>query len=253
MEAMSSGLASLYKILKDETRMKTILLLSEKEAMSYTELMDELGIVSTGMLNYHLKILGELLTKTEDGKYTLTEKIMVAARLLREFPEKSKSQIEAELPRALYVGASISSAAYITIVLALYSLTYMDFAAMITNIFAAVSAVILLFIFGRARKKRAEWSPRKQRLGAQLSIMFAGAWAGAVVGFFGGGLMLIGIISLLRSTGLMTHFTPSQREFNDLAFWVLTPILGAILGGFVGYLIFKRSRFFKAGYYDNHV
>jgi hypothetical protein len=54
---MSSGLASLHKILKDETRSKAILLLNEKEAMSYTDLMDELGIVSTGLLNYHLNLI----------------------------------------------------------------------------------------------------------------------------------------------------------------------------------------------------
>jgi predicted ArsR family transcriptional regulator len=60
MENMSSGLAYLHKILKDETRSKAILLLTKKGAMSYTELMDELGIVSTGLLNYHLKVLGDL-------------------------------------------------------------------------------------------------------------------------------------------------------------------------------------------------
>ena len=65
---MNSGLASLHKILKDETRSKAILLLNEKGAMSYTDLMDELGIVSTGLINYHLKVLGDLVQKNDAGQ-----------------------------------------------------------------------------------------------------------------------------------------------------------------------------------------
>lgn len=64
---MSSGIASLHKILKDKTRRKVILLLNEKGSLSYTDLMDELEIVSTGLLNYHLKVLCDLIAKNEEG------------------------------------------------------------------------------------------------------------------------------------------------------------------------------------------
>jgi predicted transcriptional regulator len=84
---MNSGLASVHKILKDETRRKIVLLLNEKGSLSYTDLMDALEIVSTGTLNYHLKILGGLLTKNDNGQYMLTEKGKLASRLLLEFPE----------------------------------------------------------------------------------------------------------------------------------------------------------------------
>lgn len=61
---MSSGLESLHKVLKDEKRRKIITLLNEKEA-SYTELMNMLEIISsTGKLNYHLKVLNELIINT---------------------------------------------------------------------------------------------------------------------------------------------------------------------------------------------
>jgi DNA-binding transcriptional ArsR family regulator len=237
---MSSGIASLHKILKDETRSQILLLLSEKGGLSYTDLMDTLGIVSTGTLNYHLKVLGDLVAKNESGQYTLTERGKVASRLLLEFPEKSQSQIEAELPRALFVGASLLSALYAAIVFRLYFLGHMDFAGTVTSVFWAVAAVILLFVFSKARRKRAEWSPRRQMLAAKLSVVFAGACAGTWVGFFGGGLLLRGLITL----------TPRLNPFVDLAFWVLNPIFGAILGGVVGYLIYKRSKISKAAYYD---
>ena len=54
--------------------------------------MDTLGIVSTGTLNYHLKVLGDLLAKNEQEQYTLTERGKLAAKLLTEFPEESNSQ-----------------------------------------------------------------------------------------------------------------------------------------------------------------
>ena len=62
---MSSGIESLHKILKDETRTKIVLLLHEKGSLSYTELMETLGFVTTGLFNYHLKVLGDLLAKNE--------------------------------------------------------------------------------------------------------------------------------------------------------------------------------------------
>src|SRR5208337_5291446 len=90
---MSSGIASLHKILKDETRRNIILLINEKGALSYTYLMETLGFATTGLLNYHLKMMGDLLTKDEDGQYMLTEKGKLASRLLLEFPEESTQRL----------------------------------------------------------------------------------------------------------------------------------------------------------------
>jgi predicted transcriptional regulator len=84
---MNNGLASLHKILKDETRRKIILLLNEKGSLNYTDLMNTLEIDNTGRMNYHLKILSDLITKRDNGQYALTEKGKLASRLLLEFPE----------------------------------------------------------------------------------------------------------------------------------------------------------------------
>ena len=96
---MSSGIASLHKVLKDETRRRIILLLQEKGSLSYVDLMKALGITNTGKMNYHLKVLGDLLSKKEDGQYALTEKGTVASRLLLEFPEITTRQMELNLER----------------------------------------------------------------------------------------------------------------------------------------------------------
>ena len=90
---MNSGLVSLHKILKDETRRKIVLLLSEKGSLTYTELIKALEIDNTGRMNYHLKILDDLVLKRDDGRYALTEKGELASRLLLEFPEENRQKL----------------------------------------------------------------------------------------------------------------------------------------------------------------
>lgn len=84
--SMSNRLASLYKILKDEKRQKIIVLLNEKGSVGYTELLDASETGSTGLLNYHLKVLGDLITKNEKGEYLLTDKGKLASSVLLNFP-----------------------------------------------------------------------------------------------------------------------------------------------------------------------
>lgn len=112
---MGSGIASLHKVLKDETRRKIILLLQEKGSLSYVDLMKALVITNTGKMNYHLKVLGDLLSKKEDGQYALTEKGTLASRLLLEFPEATPRQmgLNPERPQVFWGGIIICGFAII--------------------------------------------------------------------------------------------------------------------------------------------
>lgn len=76
---------SLSEVLKNPTRRKIILYLSDKESISYVDLMNSVKITNTGKFNYHLKILGDLLEKDENGKYTLSEKGRLAVQFLQKF------------------------------------------------------------------------------------------------------------------------------------------------------------------------
>jgi predicted transcriptional regulator len=105
---MNSGFATLHKILKDETRRKIILLLNEKGSSSYTDLMKTLEISNTGRMNYHLRILGNLLSKREDGQYVLTEKGILASKLLLEFPENAQSQMNIKWSKRFWIAAACS-------------------------------------------------------------------------------------------------------------------------------------------------
>jgi hypothetical protein len=87
-----SGLASLHKILKDETRQEIITLLNEKGCLSYSDLKEDSEVLSTGLLNYHLKVLGDLLEKNENSQYMLNERGRLAYRLLTEFSNEKSSE-----------------------------------------------------------------------------------------------------------------------------------------------------------------
>lgn len=161
---MSSGIAALHNILRDETRRKIILLLNEKGYLSYTDLMDTLGIVSTGLLNYHLKVLGDLLSKNEEGQYTLTEKGKLASRLLQEFPEQDNQlQLKRKWWKRFWIVAVLLQSAGLTLILALYFLGYLDFAMMVQGFFGFISGMIFIYFFYRMiRPKNQRQSQKNQ-------------------------------------------------------------------------------------------
>ncbi len=85
---MSLDFESLSDVLKHPIRRKIILALYDSNRLSYVDLMNIVKVVSTGKFNYHLKILGDLIEKDQNGKYSLTEKGKMAAQLLQKFPER---------------------------------------------------------------------------------------------------------------------------------------------------------------------
>lgn len=80
--------STLHKVLRDETRKKIILTLQTYGPITYTDLMNRLEITNTGRLNYHLKMLNDLVAKIDQGAYMLTERGKAAAELLEKFPSQ---------------------------------------------------------------------------------------------------------------------------------------------------------------------
>ena len=147
---MTSSIASLHKILKDETRRQIVLLLTEKGVLSYTDLLGTLGIGSTGTLNYHLKILGDLISKSEDGLYSLTDRGKLASRLLTEYSEKDAVlQTKKTWWRRFWVVAIILQTLALVVVLVLYFLRVADIARLITGFTGFAFGMIFLYFFYR--------------------------------------------------------------------------------------------------------
>jgi hypothetical protein len=113
---LSVDLPHLHGILKDKTRARVLELLEQREQLSYVELQTLLGIAHTGKLNYHLKILGDLISKDEQsGLYSLSEKGRVAVALLGKFQTMAESNgavaLKMKLKLALGLGVAGSMAA----------------------------------------------------------------------------------------------------------------------------------------------
>jgi hypothetical protein len=235
---MSNGIASLHKILKDETRQRILFTLNERGNQTYTDLMNSQGITSTGKMNYHIKMLNGLVSKNQDGLYSLTEKGKLALRLLDEFREtKSQAQLDAPFPRGYIIVVALFSVVALSVNFGLYLSGLILFNDFVVYLASTVLAIVFLVLAERARVKRSMWTPQKQMLGAKLSFMFAGAWAGAVICFFGGGLLL-GAVGLLA------------RVSSFDAFIIYSNVFGAVMGGAVGYFIYKLSRYSKMHYYN---
>ncbi len=147
---MSSGIASLHNVLKDKTRRQIVLLLNEKGSLSYTDLMGTLGLLSTGTLNYHLKILGDLLAKDVNEQYTLTERGKLASRLLMEFAEKDDVlQTKKKWWRRFWVVMILLQVASLIVVLTLYYLKLADSGRLITGFTSFLLGMIFIYFFYR--------------------------------------------------------------------------------------------------------
>jgi hypothetical protein len=83
---MSVDISNLHGVLKDRSRRKILTSLKVNGSLSYSELLNLLETPHTGKLNYHLKILGDLIQKDDQlSKYKLTEKGELAVQLLSGF------------------------------------------------------------------------------------------------------------------------------------------------------------------------
>lgn len=218
---MSQGIESLHKILKDETRRKTITLLNQKP-QSYTELMENLDIISTGTLNYHLKVLGELLTKNQEGQYTLTDKGRLAYKVLTEFPS-SQPQITDRriLKMMLFFGIA-------SVVLAIVNGYVMNLPIERTTI--VVLAVALTFGF-------AYYIRAKPSLTGNRVFFIA-------IGFFCIGFLFWALVTLLiLHSGLRWAIMDATGDLGNNLTALGTLIICWILGGFIGDWIGKKRKY----------
>jgi DNA-binding transcriptional ArsR family regulator len=230
---MSSGIASLHKILKDETRRKILLLLSEKGALSYTDLMEAMGFATTGLLNYHLKVLSDLLSKNENGQYTLTEKGKLASRLLLEFPEENRKQLgmKPKWWRKFWIAQTIIGTALLVISLVLYFLGYADANRLYQSIISIISAIGIAYMITHILR---DVLSEKARLRLNRAMyVFLGIF---IIGFF----LWIALMTFLRASGIDMLI---GNTFGSAPSAILSFILCYVIGAFIGNWLGKRRNY----------
>jgi DNA-binding transcriptional ArsR family regulator len=84
----------IFAALKHPVRRRILRMLSDEER-TYTQMLTELDL-DTGHLNYYLESLGELLAKTDDGKYRLSEFGRAALDLMDGVEEPKEGMRETE-------------------------------------------------------------------------------------------------------------------------------------------------------------
>jgi len=232
---MSSGLASLHKILKDETRRKIILLLNEKGDLSYTNLMKALEIDNTGRMNYHLKVLNDLVLKREDGQYVLTEKGKLASRLLLEFPEQNRQELRMKPKwwRRFWIEAAITSIILLAILLAAYFLGYIDLTGLYQGILTIIGGVGVAYM--SVHVTRDVLSKRARLLFNKIGYIVVGAFLGSLISFFGS-ILLILLVRFLGGPDL-AHLEGGGE------LWILATVVLIIVGGIAGYRFGKKRGF----------
>lgn len=82
----------IYSTLKHPLRRKILRLLKEEE-LTYTQILNKLDL-DTGHLNYYLESLGELVAKTSEGKYRLSDYDVAAVKLMEGVEEPDSDQTE---------------------------------------------------------------------------------------------------------------------------------------------------------------
>lgn len=232
---MSSGLASLHKVLKDGNRRKIIVLLNEKGSLGYTDLMKAVGIDNTGRFNYHLRILNGLIVKRADGLYALTEKGLLALRLMAEFPEDADQIRMKTLKQTIWIGLALQ-VIYVVTIVTLYFLGVVD-TVWLTRCFS----LLIVFVIGNYliyRTQRTRANPNSSQDRTSMKIVYTAGRAGLGLGTaFFGVLILTRIISELSGIPYLQMVTSSEW------FFFFSLIVAPTIGGLIGYWLGEKKNF----------
>ena len=228
---MNSGLSSLYKILKDENRQNIITILNQRGSASYTELLGASETGSTGLLNYHLKALGDLITKRETGQYMLTEKGKVALSVLLNFPAEANITQKRKAQKIYWSLLALGQVVILASIAVLYSLGYVDVERLIESSISFVFGLFLSY-FGYKMMVNPP-APGSDRMKKRMRIAYplGGAWLGFALSFF-----VVGIF-------LVTFARPLLRYFWTADYFVFMVLVAPVLGGIWGYWVGKRNGF----------
>ncbi|XHH10035.1 MAG: winged helix-turn-helix domain-containing protein [Candidatus Bathyarchaeia archaeon] len=238
---MSTAIAGLHKILKDETRRKIILQLNDKGAQSYTELLEATGAGSTGRLNYHLKILSDLLTKNEAGQYTLSEKGKVAVKLIAEFPEDSNQAAKFRNQKLLLAIAAFGNFLYLAIILAFYAAGQLELYRLATGVSASAVGMVFLVIIYRVQKSASLPGADEEAVHMRLGYVCGGVGLFLLVGFFG-----VGVVFRVVSDFLGWRFTMGNPLYETLwnpVYMLFSMLILPAFGGILFYYLGKSKKF----------
>jgi DNA-binding HxlR family transcriptional regulator len=228
---MVSEFTAFSKVLRDSTNQKILMLIKENNGLSCADLLEKSEVISEGMLNYHLKVLDELLNKNEENQYVLTEKGQIALKLLEEFPKHKNLRKNS---KQFWLALGLGYVIFLSVILVLYSQEYIDprsFRKMFGTLTGVLGLLPLLYYITDV-DLTSERSKEKHITAIKL---FFTIWGG-IVG------ILMGMIGLALTTGIAIYVGElgSIQIINNQAFDYVYFGSAVVIGCLTGYFVGKK-------------
>ena len=171
-------LTQIFKLLKHPLR-RAILKQLSKSPRAYSQILKNLNIQESSILNYHLREMDDLMIKKDvNGKYELNEVGRICLQLVLKVKEKedihrfNKLQlVVAYLKSAIFCIQITFSVLVIILVLELYLLNIIDFSSILV-IFAsgAVFSIGLFIINEKSESTEINKLEKKEKLGTYSTL-----------------------------------------------------------------------------------
>lgn len=230
---MNSGLSSLYKIIKDENRQNIITLLNQKGSASYTELLEASETGSTGLLNYHIKVLGDLITKNENGQYLLSEKGKVALSVLLNFPAEADMVRKRRAQKIYWSLLAVGQVVFLASFVVLHFLGLVDSIQLIEAAMSFPFGVLMSYFGYKMMVNPPPLGSDRMKKRMRIAYPLGGAWLGFALAFF-----MVGLLLAMFARPLLRYFWTDE-------YFVFTVVVAPVLGGVWGYWVGKRNGFNK--------
>jgi hypothetical protein len=216
---MSIELEALHKFLKNESNRDMLLLLNEKGALTYDELLDFL-CMGTHMLDYRLTVLNDFLERLPNGKYVLSEKGKIAFKMLNELPES------VGVSRRWKIGYGITVAFLIVNVFVGWYINAFRPSTVIVGLSSVIFGAVFLYYF--------KVKPIKS---ASFLFIYVGAIVLGPVLWF----IIWGFTRAIKLQLKWYQTTGSDTSFN--LFLAISLVVCCIVGGLVGEWVGKKRQY----------
>jgi len=198
--------------------------------LSYVDLMRGAEVTSTDKMNYYLKILSDIITKTAEGNYILTEKGKLVSRVLLEFPCENIQQrgMKPAWWRRFWIGTAIMALTISTIWATAFFLGYVDLRELYRGLFAILAATGIAYMLQHISR---DVLSKKARLTmSRIAFLLFGTF---IVGFFLWIALMVGLHAS-RIDGTLA------KEFGSVTPILISFIACDFVGAFIGYWVGKK-------------
>jgi hypothetical protein len=186
-----------------------------------------------------LKLLSDLLEKNDSCKYILSEKGQLAYKVLTEFPDVPPEDQPKKWKTIIASLLAIGNAISLIVSSALFFIGYIDWHFFSSQIIYSLVAFLVAFIIFKMPTSRQKYDPIRARKLTGFSFVIGGAIFTSIFLFFSTGIVLMTILCTRIPGGILGN-----------AFLIWAFVFGPIIGGLIGYIVFKRSKYSKPSFYS---